>query len=367
MKVYVIKGKRGRWVLRWMVDGKWKEETTNIPDIQSKKKLAERLAAQKEIELDGFVQSIEMWDDFFTVYSQEHLKTQSKAHEKSVDRALGEFRKVCNIKRLDEISSKTVSRFVTELRQRDLAEDTINSYLKRVKAALNWAFEMGYIRNPVRYKKKKSKLKSGMRSRPVTAEEFERMLDQLETARPNDHDVWKFYIKGLWASGLRLEESVSIGWDWSFDISIDLDSKVPHYRIMGEGQKSGKDEILPLSPEFVELLKGVPKRQRRGRVFKLPKGLGATPHPRTAGKVVAKVGQLANVIVNREGKTATAHDFRRSFGSRWATKVMPAVLKQMMRHADIETTMSYYVSIEAEELWDQINKGKEQVKEQPSD
>jgi len=54
-------------------------------------------------------------------------------------------------------------------------------------------------------------------------------------------------------------------------------------------------------------------------------------------------------------KFASVHDLRRSFDSRWSRKVTPAVLKRLMRHADIETTMRYYVDLDADdiaaELW----------------
>jgi hypothetical protein len=59
------------------------------------------------------------------------------------------------------------------------------------------------------------------------------------------------------------------------------------------------------------------------------------------------------VVVNKaDGKYASAHDLRRAFGTRWAKRVMPAVLKRLMRHASIDTTMTYYVDIDvADELW----------------
>ena len=46
---------------------------------------------------------------------------------------------------------------------------------------------------------------------------------------------------------------------------------------------------------------------------------------------------------------ASAHDFRRAFGHRWARRVMPMVLKDLMRHASVTTTEKYYVNIQAEE------------------
>ena len=57
----------------------------------------------------------------------------------------------------------------------------------------------------------------------------------------------------------------------------------------------------------------------------------------------------AGVKVNADtGKTASAHDLRRSFGQCWAARVMPQILMQLMRHEDISTTMKFYVGREAE-------------------
>jgi integrase len=50
------------------------------------------------------------------------------------------------------------------------------------------------------------------------------------------------------------------------------------------------------------------------------------------------------------GKAATAHDYRRAFGTRWSKRVMPCVLKRLMRHKDINTTLKYYIDSEAEDI-----------------
>ena len=47
-------------------------------------------------------------------------------------------------------------------------------------------------------------------------------------------------------------------------------------------------------------------------------------------------------------KFASAHDLRRSFGERWALRVMPQVLMELMRHEDIQTTLRYYVGRNAQ-------------------
>ena len=80
----------------------------------------------------------------------------------------------------------------------------------------------------------------------------------------------------------------------------------------------------------------------------------------TVGRIVSRIGKQAGVVIDRaRDQFATAHDFRRSFGTRWSKKVRPATLQKLMRHADIKTTMDYYVDQEADEiaedLWQQYS------------
>ncbi len=51
-------------------------------------------------------------------------------------------------------------------------------------------------------------------------------------------------------------------------------------------------------------------------------------------------------------KYASAHDLRRAFGERWAARIMPAQLKELMRHESIETTLRYSVGTHAERAAD---------------
>ena len=51
-------------------------------------------------------------------------------------------------------------------------------------------------------------------------------------------------------------------------------------------------------------------------------------------------------------KFASAHDFRRSFGERWASRVMPVVLMELMRHESMSTTLKFYVGRNAERTAD---------------
>ena len=65
------------------------------------------------------------------------------------------------------------------------------------------------------------------------------------------------------------------------------------------------------------------------------------------------MGERAGIKVMTDARTgkvkhASAHDLRRSFGERWASRVMPQTLMVLMRHESIETTLRYYVGRNAE-------------------
>ena len=85
------------------------------------------------------------------------------------------------------------------------------------------------------------------------------------------------------------------------------------------------------------------------------------------GKTISRIGESAGIAVGKGSrgrrKFCSAHDLRRSFGQRWAAHVKPVILKTMMRHASIDTTLNYYICDDAEQiadvLWAVHDGGKE--------
>ena len=202
-----------------------------------------------------------------------------------------------------------------------------------------------------------------MRGRAVTDSEFEQRL----AVTPSVVGVaaaesWQFLLRGLWWSGLRLQEACDLFWTGYCGHLIDLDGKWPMFIIRGELEKGRRDRRLPMAPEFADLLQGVPAEQRKSRVVEpQPRREGAaTPHPHRIGEVIAKIGQAAEIVVDADPRTgaatkyASAHDLRRAFGHRWASRVMPAILQKLMRHASVQTAMQYYVNLEADEVADTV-------------
>jgi integrase len=188
---------------------------------------------------------------------------------------------------------------------------------------------------------------------------------------------WQHLIEGLWWSGLRLGEALELCWDRDDKLRVDLTEGRPLLRIPAELEKGHQDRLLPIAPEFAEFLLRTPAEERTGHVFR-PKAERNRQERLSIGqvtKVISKIGEKAEVVVHVVPKTskikyASAHDFRRAFGDRWALRVMPPVLMQLMRHESIETTMRFYVGrnvqATADVVWEAYHRAVEGTKAEGS-
>ena len=121
-------------------------------------------------------------------------------------------------------------------------------------------------------------------------------------------------------------------------------------QIPARKQKNRKDQTIPTIPDFAKLLASVPIDNRTGWIFEPQKlrGAGRFTSMRQVGRVITKIGKAAQVSVNDEGKPASAHDLRRSFGQRLADAGMaPTDLQTIMRHSTFATTKKYYLKANA--------------------
>lgn len=389
IRVYVINRGRKNLYMRFTdpVTGKDLERSTGT----NRKREAERIAAKWEAELqDGRykVASRASWAEFRERFEDEKLAAMSDNYAAVMNATFNHFEEL-GIARVRDIQAETLSRFQAHLRSKKNAkESTIRCYLKHLRAALSWAEKMGFIREvptidlPQRARQKSKRMKG----RPITGEEFDRMLAKVRTVTCSTlltertrlvirrvrqceaadavaqitkldrrieaiHASWTKYLRGLWLSGLRLEESLVLSWDDDTDFCVDLSGKHPRFRIWAEGQKSKKDELLPMTPDFALFLLEAPDEERRGRVFQPLGHKGRPVKPDAVSRMVSKIGKAAGVITDAsENRSATAHDLRRSFGTRWSKRVKPAVLQGLMRHADIKTTMEFYVDQDADDV-----------------
>ncbi len=316
------------------------------------------------------------WADFRERYENEVLNSLADGTARKVLSIFRAIDKALAPVKLRDLTAARLSHYQATLRARGLSENTIKNHLAHLAAALKWAKRMGLLAVvPNIERTRRAKGTKIMRGRPITLEEFERMLDKVrhvvltepipgEPTKPDpkreayEAEVvasWKHYLRGLWFSGLRLAESLELYWDRDDRLCIDLTGKRPMMRIPAELEKGHKDRLLPIAPEFAEFLLATPEASRTGHVFNPLSRRANRPRPREyhVCKVISAIGERAGVKVNTDPRTgavkfASAHDLRRSFGERWATRVMPQVLQELMRHESIDTTLKFYVGRNAQ-------------------
>jgi integrase len=264
-----------------------------------------------------------------------------------------------------------MSKFAAECRKEGMKDTTLAHHLRHIKAATRWAVKLGLMaKAPSIEMPKRAKGQSQARSRAITTEEYERVLLAIPKARPTDAAQWNRYIEGLWLSGLRRSEALALTWDQDGVFCAHLGEKRPVFIIRSEGQKSGRAETCPMAPDFGAWLLAVPEAERTGPVFRLT-GQGGLPMlGHRVGQIVERIGKAAKVKVGtrtkrekrEDGETVTVtvpvfagcHSYRRGFGSKWARRVAPSVLKRLMRHASIATTEGYYVHLDASDVADEL-------------
>jgi integrase len=363
INVTVVKYPDRRFYMMRYVDpvtGKQKARSAGTSD----RRAAERAAAKWEAELrEGRYQPPRRitWAEFRERYESEKLASLALSTQKTAATAMNHVERVIDPMRLAALTAETLSQFQSKLRVEGMKETTIGVVLSHLRPALSWAVSMGMLSKvPDMHRPKGAKGHRLMRGRPITGEEFDRMLTAVPKVRERDATLWTHYLTGLWLSGLRLGESIILSWDEESPIAIDLSGRHPRFRIYAEAEKGRKDRLLPMTPDFAEFILKTPKEERVGSVFKL-NGYN-TGEPITLKRIcrtISAIGKKAGVVVNKaEGKYASAHDLRRSFATRWASQVKPATLQLLMRHKSIETTLKYYVDQDADEVADELWKAQ---------
>ena len=231
---------------------------------------------------------------------------------------------------------------------------TVKSYMATLMSALSWAGQMGWIdAMPRRPRLKVAKL-DPMKGRPLTGEEFERMLAAVPKVVGEEvAESWRFLLRGLWSSALRIEEALMLSWDDPNGIRPTWSTRgLPMLIVPADLQKNNTDSEIPLLPWLEEVLLEIPVAERHGRVFKVQRRdqLGKPLSKAWVSRKLSEIGEGANVRVAEENprtgkraKFASAHDLRRSCCQRLlAAGVDPLIVQRIMRHSSLTITLAFY-------------------------
>ncbi len=367
IKVTIFKRKgRKNFEAQW-VDPTTKKKKTRTTGCNRRRE-AEREASRIENELNskGREKKQVTWKQFRDLYEMQVLAGMALKTQKKNRSILNAVEEIIDPQSPAEIDASAISHYQAELRSKERAAFTIKGHLTILGGILAWGKRQGFLDEVPHIEKPKRA--TGRTIRQITAEEFDRMIEKVPKVVGDDPaDSWEFYLRGLWCSGLRLTESLKLHWSDPTDLCVDFSGKRPMFKISAQAEKGRKNRLLPMTPEFYELLQTVPQRERRGLVFN-PKPLrmesfcGADTN--WISRIVSRIGETAKVRTSdRSGKPkfASAHDLRRAFGYRWAQRLKPHELMLLMRHESIQTTMTFYIGQQsddaAESIWGNTDAG----------
>ncbi len=308
------------------------------------------------------------WDEFREEYRRLWLDRLRDGSAKDTESRLDIAERILKPRRLanvasrealDELQSQLLAG-VDSRKDRPRSPHTVRAYMASVMAAINWAHLKGWIETVPRIAKVRVSKMKAMKGRPITTEEFERMLERTpEIVGKVAAESWHYLLQGLWQSALRIDELMHVSWDDPNMITPAWPKRrLPVLRIPAALQKNDTEEEIPLLPWFEAVLLETPEECRYGWAFdpvSLETKIGrkqrhGRPTAEWVGKVISRIGKAAGVVVyhgdektGRPAKYASAHDLRRSCAERLLDAEVPqSVICRVMRHASWETTRRHY-------------------------
>ena len=365
IKVYLMRlAGRRFWECQWKdpITGKLKTKSTKT----AIKRDAERFAGAHAESLNaGNLRTVlnTKWNYLADRYEAEALPSRAKKTAYKFTGMRRWLKKLIDPEYAITIDSDLISKFQSKLRAEGQSEATIKGHLSALRACLNWADNLKLIPEVPRFVMPKRINRA--KGRALTQAEYDLYVTTMETEVGDDHKAgFRRLIEGLWLSGLRIDEAIRLTWEPTFDgISVDLSGDVARLRIeANEDKSSTAAQLLPITPDFADFLLAVPPHLRHGRVFRPTIDGMKSEFMRsdTCSDILCRIGRKSKIVVAEyrpkpgakepRRKYASAHDFRRTFGTRWAPLVTPQQLQQLMRHSSIETTMTFYVKTETKEV-----------------
>ena len=357
-------GRSGTWSMYWTgLDGKEHTRTTQTQNRETALGMAAGLECM--FRQGGFQREFNEWDDLCRSFLVENAQHWRKRSVERFYEAANRFRNETQAVSVDDLNYEQFCNFISRSLERGMSPATIQSDMAGIRHLTRWAGRMGLFADGLTPEYPRVKVKDKVGGRPLRQVELERIIGKARDAMPDctKKDRWEFYLRGLYLSGLRLSESLALRWSsegakiWTeFDLY-----RRPMICVHPDVNKNGKADVVPMAPEFYEHLMAVPVEDRTSHVFRpvfAHKNL--RPDFNYVRSRIGDWGKEAGVITKTrrlpsggiKTKYASSHDFRRTFGFRMASKVMPLVLAAMMRHSSVHMTFQYYTGRNADDLAD---------------
>jgi len=224
----------------------------------------------------------------------------------------------CVLKHIDSYS------FIRWRTAQKLSIKTLNDYLSGLNCFMCWLVDNGFLAlNPIeKVKRIPVRGRHSFKRRAFTTEEIRCLL----SVASSDRKV--VYVLAL-TTGLRRGEIEALKYE-DFHLNVEK----PYLLVRGVTTKNGKEALIPLHNDAVELcrlfFRGVDPGQK---IISVP-----------SMKVFkSDLKRAAIQYQNEQNERADFHSLRHTFCTRLAVSgISPQIAKQLMRHSDISLTTNIY-------------------------
>lgn len=265
-------------------------------------------------------------------YIEYMLLNSKSSHPQQVEMNIERIIKGCGFKFWTDIEGQKVNQFIGRLISDGvIGRNTGNHYATSFKSFAYWMKEQGRIKEVPAIQSVDFDLAE---RRSFEYKEWSLLLEKTRQG-PERHGLsgYERYVlyKLAFDSGLRKKELRNL-------MPTSLNFKNRTVFLSGKYTKNGKDALQKITPETAALVDEYIKGKMPGmKIFKLPK------HTEI---MIRKDCKAADIEVENYRGKIQFHSIRHTTASILASQgVPPHVLKKIMRHANIETTMKYYTHL----------------------
>ena len=288
-------------------------------------------------------------------------RQRSEKHIFKLTSYLRRILEACEWKQLTDLSADDVEHYLCERRQQGMSIAGSNDYIAAAKNFGSWLIKS----RPMRWHENQfvglAKLNSDedvrLERRPATVDELRTLIASTETANPfrglSGKDRTVLYRVAV-DTGFRASELASLTVR-----SLDLDAEVPTITVEAGYSKRRRRDVQPIRSELAAVLREWLQTRKRSvlKVDSADDKLWPGTWPERAAKMLRGDLEHAGLKAETEDGTLDFHCLRRTFATNLARAgVSPKAAQELMRHSDINLTMSTYTNLMLRDVASDLDK-----------
>lgn len=248
--------------------------------------------------------------------------------------------------RFQDITVKFLIKYEAFLRNDGCANNTINNYIRTLRALYNTAIDEGLIskdhypfyNNHTRAGYKIGKLKTATVKRAISMADLKKIQDYQPKELSIEQDAKLFFLFSYYAWGINFIDMANLKWDKNIQYDAIVYSRIK--------TRHTKTFRVPIKTQLADIFDHYRNYDNDGYVFPILSDFHDTPmRKKTRVKTaIKKINNALGDIGEDLGISTplTTYVARHTFASTLKNKDVPAsVIKEMMGHANEETTEIY--------------------------